>query len=239
MERLQKYMARHGIASRRKCEELIGTGAVKVNGKVITAPGTTVNPERDKVSVNGKLLRQPPEMIYIMLNKPRGYISSINDPRGRKTIMDLLKNVEERVYPVGRLDYDSEGLLLLTNDGELTMALTHPARKVNKTYRVRVKGMPPSASLVKMSSGLMLEDGPTAPAEVEYVDSLNGNALLEISIHEGRNRQVRRMCEVIGHPALRLKRVSIGELKLGDLKPGQFRHLTRQEITRLKKIQPR
>lgn len=239
MERLQKYMARHGIASRRKCEELIGAGAVKVNGKVVTAPGTTVNPERDKVSVNGKFLNQPPQKIYIMLNKPRGYISSISDPRGRKTIMDLLKNMEERVYPVGRLDYDSEGLLLLTNDGELTMALTHPARKVNKTYRVRVKGMPPSVSLVKMSSGLMLEDGPTAPAEVEYVDSLNGNALLEISIHEGRNRQVRRMCEVIGHPALRLKRVSIGELKLGDLKPGQFRHLTRQEITRLKKIQPK
>lgn len=239
MERLQKYMARHGIASRRKCEELIGAGAVKVNGKVVTVPGTTVNPERDKVTVHGKLLKQTPKMVYVMLNKPRGYISSISDPRGRKTVMDLLRNVEERVYPVGRLDYDSEGLLLLTNDGDLTMALTHPARKVNKTYRVRVKGIPPTASLAKMSSGLMLEDGPTAPAEVEYLESLNGNALLEITIHEGRNRQVRRMCEVIGHPALRLKRVSIGDLKLGVLKSGQYRHLTRQEVARLKKIKPK
>jgi pseudouridine synthase len=150
-------------------------------------------------------------------------------------VLNLLRDLDERVYPVGRLDYDSEGLLLLTNDGDLTMALTHPAHKVRKTYRVRVKGMPSSGSLNKMSAGLNLEDGPTAPAEVFYIDSLNGNALLEISIHEGRNRQVKRMCEHIGHQVLRLKRISIGELKLGDLKPGKYRHLTRQEIARLKK----
>ena len=238
MERLHKYMARYGIASRRKCEELIGAGAVKVNGRVVTAPGTTVNPERDAVAVNGKLIRQQPEMVYVMLNKPRGYISSISDPRGRKTVKDLLRDVGERIYPVGRLDYDSEGLLLLTNDGDLTMALTHPAHKVKKTYKVRVKGLPSAPKLNQLCSGIVLEDGPTAPAGVELIDVLNGNALLEISIHEGRNRQIRRMCEHIGHPALRLKRISMGELKLGDLKTGYFRHLTRQEIARLKKITP-
>lgn len=237
MERLQKYMARHGIASRRKCEELIGAGNVKVNGRVVTTPGVTVNPDRDRVEVDGKLLKSPEKKVYIMLNKPRGYISSVTDSRGRKTVTDLLDGVEGRVYPVGRLDYDSEGLLLLTNDGDFTMALTHPARKVYKTYRVRVKGVPAASSLRKMAEGVVLDDGPTAPARVEYIDTLNGNALLEIAIHEGRNRQVKRMCQHIGHTVLRLKRIKVGDLKLGNLKPGQYRYLTPQEIARLKKIQ--
>jgi pseudouridine synthase len=236
MERLQKYMSRHGIASRRSCEEIIAAGKVKVNGKTVTSPGVTVDPSRDRVEVDGRILALPEKKVYIILHKPRGYISTVSDPGGRKKVTDLLDGIKERIYPVGRLDSDSEGLLILTNDGDLTFSLTHPGHKVPKTYRVRVKGIPGQRDLEKLSQGIMLEEGVTAPAEVSVIDIRNGNALLELTIHEGRNRQIKRMIEKIGHEVIRLKRIKIGGLSLGDLKPGQFRHLRDSEVRRLKNL---
>ena len=241
--RLQKVLAMAGVASRRHSEELITGGRVKVNGKVVKELGTKVNVPKDRVEVDGKPLPPVERKVYYLLNKPRGYVTTLQDERGRKTVLNLLEGVRERVYPVGRLDYDSEGLLLLTNDGELTQALTHPKHKVKKTYRARVEGIPQPDKLEEMAKGLQLEDGMTAPADVKLVDILEGRALLEISIHEGRNRQVRRMCEYIGQPVLRLKRIRLGPLELGNLKPGDFRPLNVYELTALmalvgKKVDP-
>lgn len=227
-------MARLGIASRRASEEIIASGRVKVNGKTVTAPGTTVDPSRDRVEIDGRLLGQPEKHVYILINKPRGYLSTAKDPRGRKIVTELLDGVKERVFPVGRLDYDSEGLLLLTNDGDLTYRLTHPSHRVPKTYRVRVKGTPAPHDLEKLAGGIMLEDGMTAPAEIILIEEREGNALLDITLHEGRNRQIRRMFEKIGSQVIRLKRVKIGSLSLGDLKPGQHRNLHEAEVRRLK-----
>ncbi|MEW6695832.1 MAG: pseudouridine synthase [Bacillota bacterium] len=232
-ERLQKVLAKAGVASRRHAEELITGGKVKVNGKVITELGTKVNAYKDKIQVNGKPLPPLEQKIYLILNKPRGYVTTLSDERGRKTVVDLLKGVDQRVYPVGRLDYDSEGLLLLTNDGELTQALTHPKHEVKKTYMARVEGIPEPDKLQAMAKGLTLEDGPTAPADVKMTNIQDGRALLQISIHEGRNRQVRRMCEHIGHEVLRLRRTRLGPLELGDLKSGEFRPLTKPELKEL------
>lgn len=236
MERLQKYMARAGVASRRRCEELITSGMVKVNGKVVTQLGVKVDPAKDKIQVGGETLSLSPQKYYIMIYKPRGYITTLSDEKGRKKVTDLLKGINGRVYPVGRLDYDSEGLLLLTNDGDLTYALTHPGQRVPKTYLVRVAGVPGPAKLEQMERGLLLEDGRTAPAKVRFTGEREGNALLEITIYEGRNRQVRRMCEHIGHPVLRLKRIRFGTLGIEGLRPGQYRHLTGEEVNRLKEI---
>ncbi len=237
MERLQKFLARQGVASRRKAEEMILAGKIKVNGQTVTILGISIDPQKDKVEVEGKQLKKAPASVYFMLNKPRGYISSLSDPKGRKTIADLIEPIKERVYPIGRLDYDSEGLLLLTNDGDLTLALTHPSHQVRKIYRVRVNGLPTDKKLAKLETGIPLEDGLTAPATVRFVDLLKGNALLEISIQEGRNRQIRRMCEYIGHPVLRLKRIKIGDLALGSLKSGEYRPLTAKELKLLKSYQ--
>ncbi|NPV74366.1 MAG: rRNA pseudouridine synthase [Pelotomaculum sp.] len=234
MERLQKVMARAGVASRRHCERLIAAGAVKVNGKVVTEVGCKVDPARDKIQVGNRTISLFPRRYYILLYKPRGYVTTLSDEKGRKKVTDLLKGVAGRVYPVGRLDYDSEGLLLLTNDGELTYALTHPKHRVPKTYVVSVKGLPGREKLEKMAGGLMLEDGPTAPARVRLIGRRGKNVLLEITISEGRNRQIRRMCDSIGHPVVRLKRTKLGSLSIGNLRPGQYRHLTREEIKKLK-----
>lgn len=227
-------MARAGVASRRRCEELIAAGLVKVNGKVVTRLGTRVDPERDRIEVAGRPLPHQEKKVYILLHKPRGYITTVYDPQGRPKVTDLLREMPQRVYPVGRLDYDSEGLLLLTNDGDLTCVLTHPRHRVPKTYRVRVEGVPATQKLERMAKGLKLEEGPTAPAEVRLVGEERGNALLEITIHEGRNRQIRRMCEHIGHPVRRLKRIRLGPLTLKGLKPGQYRFLTHEEIRQLR-----
>ena len=236
MERLQKVMALAGIASRRACEEIIAAGRVTVNGRKVTEPGTKVQPGRDVVRVDGKKISAPERHDYILLYKPRGYLSTVKDPRGRKTVMDLLDGLDTRVYPVGRLDYDSEGLLLLTNDGELTFALTHPKHQVKKTYLARIKGVPSRNSMELLANGVELEDGPTAPAAVEMDDIYNGNARLRITIHEGRNRQVRRMCEYIGHPVLSLKRVALGNLTAAGLTSGQYRRLNPAELRNLKKL---
>ncbi|MCL6609900.1 MAG: rRNA pseudouridine synthase [Peptococcaceae bacterium] len=236
MERLHKFMSRHGVASRRDCEEMIAAGRVRVNGKTVTAPGTAIDPSRDRVEVDGRALGRPERPVYIMIYKPRGYLSTVDDPRGRKKVTDLIPEVKERVFPVGRLDYDSEGLLIITNDGDLTYRLTHPSHRITKTYRVRVRGVPGAGDLERLAGGIMLEDGMTAPARIEFIGEREGNALLEVTIHEGRNRQIRRMFEKIGCRVVRLKRIRIGPLSLGDLRPGQYRHLGEGEVRRLKKM---
>lgn len=236
MERLQKFLAHAGIASRRACEELIARGVVKVNGEVIREMGVKVDPEKDTVHVSGKVVNSPEEKIYILLNKPKGYVTTLSDPQGRPKVTDLLAGVSERVYPVGRLDFDTQGLLLLTNDGEITYALTHPRHKVGKTYVALVKGAPDKDKLKRFQKGLKLADGLTAPARVKLLKKQGNNAQLEIIIYEGKNRQVRRMCETIGHPVLELKRVAMGFLRLEGIEEGKFRLLDRDEIRKLKAL---
>lgn len=234
MERLQKIMAQAGVASRRKCEELILEGKVQVNGETVTELGTKADPAQDIITVSGKPIKNE-KKVYVMLNKPKGVITSASDPEGRKIVSDYLKGIKERVYPIGRLDYDTEGLLLLTNDGEFANLLSHPKYHVPKTYLATVKGVPHGTELDKLRQGIMLEDGMTSPAEVEYkdVDPDNKQSVISITIHEGRNRQVRRMFEAISHPVLRLKRISYGDLLLQNLKRGLYRHLTADEINQL------
>ncbi|MGG3282459.1 pseudouridine synthase [Paenibacillus solani] len=234
MERLQKIMAQAGVASRRKCEELILEGKVQVNGETVTELGTKADPAQDVITVSGKPIKNE-KKVYIMLNKPKGVITSASDPEGRKIVSDYLKGIKERVYPIGRLDYDTEGLLLLTNDGEFANLLSHPKYHVPKTYLATVKGVPHGTELDKLRQGIMLEDGMTSPAEVEYkdVDPDNKQSVISITIHEGRNRQVRRMFEAISHPVVRLKRISYGDLLLQNLKRGLYRHLTPNEINQL------
>ncbi|PAK53545.1 pseudouridine synthase [Paenibacillus sp. 7541] len=237
MERLQKIMAQAGVASRRKCEELILEGKVQVNGETVTELGTKADPEQDIITVSGKPIKNE-KKVYLMLNKPKGVITSSSDPEGRRIVSDFLKGVNERVYPIGRLDYDTEGLLLLTNDGEFANMLSHPKYHVPKTYLATVKGVPHGTDLDRLRQGIMLEDGMTAPAEVEYkdVDPDNKFAVITITIHEGRNRQVRRMFDAISHPVTRLKRIAYGDLLLQNLKRGVYRHLTPDEINHLKQM---
>ncbi|GGF87575.1 pseudouridine synthase [Paenibacillus abyssi] len=234
MERLQKILAQAGVASRRKCEELIQSGQVQVNGETVTTLGVKADPLQDVITVNGRPIRSE-KKLYLMMNKPKGVITSAKDPEGRKIVSDFLPDIKERVYPVGRLDYDTEGLLLLTNDGEFANKLTHPKHHVPKTYLATVKGVPHGTALEKLAKGIKLEDGMTAPAEVEYydVDPDSKQSTITITIHEGRNRQVRRMFDAISHPVIRLKRVRFGELGLQNLQRGKYRHLTPQEVKEL------
>ena len=233
MERLQKYLAHAGIASRRTCEEIITAGGVKVNGQVVREMGIKIDPVTDVIEVNGKRVGEKEEKIYLILNKPQGYVSTLRDPQGRPKVTDLVKEVGKRVYPVGRLDFETEGLLILTNDGEITYALTHPKHEIGKTYIAQVKGLPDKDKIKRFQKGLRLADGPTAPAKVKFLKKLGSNVLLEITIYEGRNRQVRRMCETIGHPVLHLKRVSMGFLNLDNLATGKYRLLTKTEVKKL------
>ncbi|AJS57997.1 pseudouridine synthase [Paenibacillus sp. IHBB 10380] len=234
MERLQKILAQAGIASRRKCEELIVAGKVEVNGETVTTLGTKADPDQDIITVAGKPIKNE-KKVYVVMNKPKGVITSASDPEGRKVVSDYLKGIHERVYPVGRLDYDTEGLLLLTNDGEFANLLTHPKHHVPKTYMATVKGVPHGSELDKLKAGIMLEDGMTAPADVEYkdIDTAKNESVISITIHEGRNRQVRRMFEAISHPVIKLKRIAFGELLLHNLKRGLYRHLTKDEVNDL------
>lgn len=236
MERLQKVLAQAGVASRRSCEELITQGRVRVNGKVVQELGTKVNPVEDSIEVDGRPIRRE-EKAYVLLYKPTGVITSLHDPQGRRVVTDLLTGVNQRVYPVGRLDYDTSGLLLLTNDGELANRLAHPSYEIDKVYRAWVKGVPAAAKIRQLAAGIMLEDGMTAPGEARLLetDHTKQRALIELTIHEGRNRQVRRMCEAIGHPVIALERIRVGFLTLDGVKPGKYRHLTADEVTRLKK----
>ncbi len=231
--RIQKIIAMMGIASRRKAEELILSGRVMVNGKLAII-GMKADPERDHIKVDGKLLTKPEPKVYLAFNKPRGVITSLSDPEGRATIMDFLKGVRCRVFPVGRLDFDTEGLVLLTNDGELAHAITHPSKKIPKTYLAKAEGLIDDSIIKKLCRGIELEDGMTLPAKIKRLDQTENNSWLEITIYEGRKRQIRRMFESVGHPILKLKRVAINGIFLGDLKIGEFRYLRDQEIRHLK-----
>lgn len=235
-ERLQKVLAHAGVASRRACEEIILAGKVKVNGKLVNNLGSKVNPDKDKIEVNGNPIEGKEKLVYILLFKPSGYITTAKDPQKRRTVLDLINGVSTRVYPVGRLDYDTSGLLLLTNDGTLTNELIHPSKEINKTYRAQVKGVPTGKKLYTLHNGVELEDGRTAPAQVNIRQINKSNAIIDITIHEGKNRQVRRMFDAIGHPVIWLKRISFDFLTLDKLKPGEWRYLTDQEVYKLKHI---
>lgn len=234
-ERLHKVMARAGVASRRHSEELIQAGRVTVNGRVVTELGTKVLAGKDVVEVDGRPLGKAESLVYLVLNKPKGYVTTLYDPQGRSKVTDLLGGeVGERIYPVGRLDYDTEGLLLLTNDGELANALMHPAKQVKKTYIAKVRGVPGPAKLRALETGIELEDGVTAPAEIKMLEVKAPNsATISLRIHEGRNRQVRRMFEAIGNEVIHLKRTTLGPLHLKDLPVSQWRELTEQEVNQL------
>jgi len=233
-KRLQKILSETGIASRRKAEELILEGRITVNGRIATI-GMKADPDRDHIKVNGKLLLRTVPKVYIMLNKPRGIVTSLHDPEGRPTVIDLLKGVKYRVFPVGRLDYDSEGLILLTNDGDFAHAVLHPSKKISKTYRVKIKGDLEEEDIEKLEKGIRLGDGMTSPAKVRRIKKTENNLWLEMIIYEGKKRQIRRMLEKIGHPVLKLKRTRINGLELGELEPGRYRYLTHEEINKIKK----
>jgi 23S rRNA pseudouridine2605 synthase len=230
-ERLQKILARAGVGSRRTCEGLIEDGRVEVNGEVATL-GRRVDPEHDRVTVDGVTIPVRPGLVYYLLNKPAKVVTTAHDPEGRPTVMDLVP-AEPRVFPVGRLDWDSEGLLLLTNDGDLAHGLTHPSRGVPKTYLAEVTGSPGRAALRRLREGVDLDDGRTAPARVRVAQTTPTGAAVEIVIHEGRNRQVRRMCEAVGHPVRRLVRTRFGPLHDYRLAPAEWRPLSGEEIRAL------
>ena len=234
--RLQKIIARSGITSRRKAEELIRKGLVTVNGETVMTLGSKVDPWLDHIKVNGRHLKSQPPDIFLMLNKPSGYISTLHDPAGRPTIKALVPKPSLRLFPVGRLDYDSEGLLLLTNNGDIAQACLHPARHVPKTYLIKIKGILEESEIQQLRHGLMLEDGVTAPAKVKKAGTAEANSWVEIMIHEGRKHQVKRMFEQIGHPVIRLKRIQFGPLNLGNLQPGQTRYLTDKEANNLRHL---
>lgn len=243
-ERLQKLIAAAGIASRRHAEEMIAAGEVTVNGKVITELGTKADPARDHIKVRGRLINpllESREKIYVLLNKPRGYLTSVSDPEGRPLVTELVPHSLGRLHPVGRLDFNTEGLLLLTNDGDLTNFITSARNRVRKVYEAKVKGVPPDNSIERLRGGIILDDGVrTAPAEIEKIDESETNAWFRIVLHEGRNQQIRRMFDAIGHSVLKLRRVRIGFLTDEHLAPKQWRMLHPAEVKRLmRKTEPK
>lgn len=245
-ERLQKIIASAGIASRRHAEQMIEQGRVSVNGQIVSELGSKADAERDHIRVDGKLLHGPERHVYVVVNKPKGYVTTVTDPEGRPTIMDLVPRVRTRVYPVGRLDYNSEGLLLLTNDGELAQKLTHASSHLPKTYVVKVSGQPGEEAIERLRRGIVLSPEPrpgktsrrdekpvkTAPAKIRQIRE-GDNPWYEVTLIEGRNRQIRRMFEQVGHHVEKIRRVKYGPLEL-DVEPGKYRELTRQEVERLK-----
>lgn len=231
--RLQKYLAEAQVASRRKAEEIILQGRVKVNGEIITELGTKVESESDIVTVDGKTVTICEKLIYIMLNKPEGCVTTVKDQFGRKSVLDYVSDIKERIYPVGRLDYDTSGLLLLTNDGDLTYKLTHPKHNIEKTYIAVVDREPDFENLERFRKGLIIDGKKTAPAEIEIIKK-GKLTTLNVKIHEGRNRQVRKMCAAINCNVVRLKRIAEGNLELGNLEKGKYRYLNDEEIKSLK-----
>lgn len=234
--RLQKYIALCGVTSRRKAEELILEGKVKVNNKIIKELGTIVDPDKDIVKVNDKRIQVEGRKVYIMLNKPVGFVTTLKDEKDRRIVTDLIEGVKERIYPVGRLDADTTGLLILTNDGDLAYKLTHPSTEILKRYIAIVEGVPNKWELEKFRRGLMIDGRMTAEAHVKIAKRYDTESILDISIHEGRNRQVKKMCEAINHPVKKLKRIAIGELEIGGLDIGNWRYLEDDEIEYLKKL---
>jgi len=237
LERLQKILAAAGVASRRKAEEIIAAGRVRLNGKVVTEQGTKADAEHDAILVDGKPIQRQEKLVYYLLNKPKGYVTTVSDPEGRPTVMQLMKGVGERVYPVGRLDYASEGLLLMTNDGELAQKLTKASSHVPKTYLVKISGKPSGGVIQRLREGITigLEDGrrvKTSPAAIRLVEDKT-NPWYEVTLIEGRNRQIRRMFAATGFDVEKIKRVKLGPLVL-DVPPGKWRELTKGEVERLK-----
>ena len=233
-ERLQKYLANCGVASRRKCEEYILQGKVKVNGEIITELGTKVNPEKDVIEFENKKVKENTKYVYILLNKPIGYVTTADDQFGRDTVLDLVK-VKERIVPVGRLDMYTSGALILTNDGDFVYKVTHPKHEIEKTYTVTVKGIVQNSEVEKLRQGVQIEDYITKPAKVKILktDVEKDISRLEITIHEGKNRQVRKMCEAVGRKVLALHRSKIGNIAVKDLELGKWRYLTPKEVERL------
>lgn len=235
VDRLQKIIARAGLASRREAEEMILAGRVRVNGRVVTELGTKADAERDHIKVDNKMISRPEETRYILLYKPKEVMTTSDDPEGRMTVIHLLKGVRERVFPVGRLDYHSEGLLVLTNDGELAFRLSHPTHGALKVYQVKVKGVPAERLIEKLERGITLDGKRTRPAEITRLRTTGsrqdeGNSWFEVTLQEGRTQQIRRMFAAIGHPVAKLKRTSIGALSDPKLLPGQWRDLTPKEV---------
>ncbi len=231
MERLQKILSQAGIASRRASEKLMLEGRVSVNGATVTELGTKADPSRDDIRVDGRRIKAPERHRYLLLNKPRGYVTTRSDPQKRATVLDLLHGVREYIYPVGRLDYDTEGLLILTNDGDLAARLTHPRHGVARVYEARVLGEPDAHDISRLSRGVTIDGRRTEAAQVVAL----GGGHLRITVREGRNRQIRKMCEAIGHPVTELRRVAVGPIRDPKLKPGQWRDLTPQEVERLRR----
>lgn len=234
-QRLQKIIAASGYCSRRKAEELIAAGRVSVDGKT-AGLGDQADDAISRILVDGKPLKASEELVYLLLNKPVGIVTTLNDPEGRPTVAEMVRDLETRLFPVGRLDINTSGLLLMTNDGALANRLAHPSHQVDKRYLVKVRGRLTDSSKKSLEEGVLLDDGPTAPAKVDNVRVRGGHTWFEITIHEGRNRQVRRMCEVLGHQVSRLVRIGYAFLTLGDLGPGQKRLLSNQEVKRLKSL---
>jgi 23S rRNA pseudouridine2605 synthase len=237
MQRLQKVLSQAGIASRRAAERLIAEGRVTLNGSTVREMGVKADPSVDDIRVDGRRVKSAARPRYLLLNKPKGFVTTRSDPQRRPTVIDLVSGVREYVYPVGRLDYDSEGLLLLTNDGDLAAKLTHPRHGVERTYEARVAGMPDGEALDRLRRGIPLDGHRTLPAKVVLVHEKrrDGNGLLRITIREGRNRQVRRMCEAVGHPVQSLRRVRFGPLEGRGLGVGEWRELTSEEVEKLKR----
>lgn len=233
--RLQKFLADAGIASRRKAEKLILEGKVSVNGRIVKELGSKIDTNKDVIKYAGKVIKSANKLIYIMLNKPTGYITTVSDEKGRKTVIDLI-DIKTRLYPVGRLDYNTSGLLLLTNDGDLTYRLTHPKHEVEKKYMVTVQGMPSEKDLDALRKGTDLREFKTSHSMIKVLESSNDRTKLQVVIHEGKNRQVRKMFEHIGCPVIRLKRVAIGKLKIEGLPHGKYRHLSKDEVNYLKRL---
>lgn len=227
--RLQKYLAQCGVASRRACEKLITDGRVSVNGTVVDVLGSKVVPG-DKVTVDGVPVAEESKKVYIMLNKPEGYVTTVSDEQGRSTVMELIEDVHQRVYPVGRLDCNTEGLLLMSNDGDFTMKVTHPSHKINKIYQAVVAGVPNHFDIQKLERGVYIDGKKTAGAKAHIISAEGNRALVELTIHEGRNRQVRKMFDAIGYPVLHLRRVAVGNIILGNLPLGKWRHLNPNEV---------
>lgn len=236
LERLQKYIARSGVTSRRKAEELITNGHVKVNGITVTELGTKIDTEKDIVTVDNKKISEVRQYIYIKLNKPEGFVTTVKDQFNRKTVLDLI-DIKERIYPIGRLDYNTSGLLLLTNDGELANKLMHPKYHIYKTYIAETDGRVSEESIEKLKNGVSIDDYRTAPAKVKLLKYIGNKTQIQISIYEGKNRQVRKMLDAVGHNVRTLKRISFGEIALGDLKTGSWKTLSNEEIKFLKRNQ--
>jgi len=229
-ERLQKILARSGAGSRRRAEDMIKNGRVAVDGAIIREMGVRLDPDKHSITLDGKAVYLEKEKIYILLHKPKGYVTTLNDPQGRPVVTDLLENVDFRVFPVGRLDLDTEGALILTNDGSLAQQVQHPSFEINKTYVARVAGRPSAKKLTQLAKGIMIEGKKTFPAHLKVIKPGSRSSVIQITIHEGRKRQVRKMFAAIGHKVIELKRIAYGRLQLGDLSQGKFRYLKREEI---------